>query len=61
MRLRVMAGLMVAIALIWLASSILGLPVTRSLATLLAIPYAVLTAYLVWERVRASSSRRPAR
>lgn len=53
MRLRVMIGLMVAIALTWLASWILGLPVTRSLAMLLAVPYAGLTTYLVWERVRA--------
>jgi hypothetical protein len=52
MRLRVVAGLLIAIALIWLASGILGLPVTQSLATLLAVPYAGLTAYLVWERVR---------
>ena len=53
MRLRVMAGLMGAIALIWLVSWMLGLPVTRSLAMLLAVPYAGLTAYLAWERARA--------
>jgi hypothetical protein len=53
MRLRFMAGLMVTIALIWLASWALDLPLTRSLATLLAVPYAGLTAYLAWERVRA--------
>ena len=53
MRLRVMAGLMAAIALTWWTSWILGLPVAQSLATLLAIPYAGLTAYLVWERIRA--------
>ena len=56
MRLSFVAGILVAIALIWLASSIIGLPVTRSLATLLAIPYAALTAYLVWGRVRARQS-----
>jgi hypothetical protein len=53
MRLSLVAGILVAIALIWLASSIIGLPVTRALATLLAIPYGLLTAYLVWGRVRA--------
>ncbi len=53
MRLQVMVGLMVVIALVWLASWILGLPVTRSFATLLAVPYAGLTGYLAWERVRA--------
>lgn len=53
MRLGVVAGLMAVIALIWLASWVLGLPNTQLLATLLAVPYAGLTAYLAWERVRA--------
>jgi hypothetical protein len=48
-----MVGLMVALALIWLATGLLQLPVTQSLATLLAVPYGALTAYLVWQRVRA--------
>ena len=53
MRLQLVAGLMAVIAFMWLVSWIFGLPATRSLATLLAVPYASLTAYLAWERVRA--------
>jgi hypothetical protein len=48
-----MAGLMVVIGLTWLASFILGLPVTQAIATLMAIPYGGLTAYLAWQHVRA--------
>lgn len=52
MRLPLMTGLTVAVFLIWLVSFILGLPATQILATLLLIPYAGVTAYLAWERVR---------
>ena len=54
MRLRLMVWLTVAISVIWLASWMLGLPVTQSLATLLAIPYGATTAYLAWQHVRAN-------
>jgi hypothetical protein len=53
MRLGLVAGLTGAIALAWLASWALGLHITQSLATLLVIPYAGLTAYLAWNRTRA--------
>jgi hypothetical protein len=48
-----MAALMIGLAVIWLAAGIVGLPVTQSLAALLAVPYGSFTAYLVWARVRA--------
>jgi hypothetical protein len=47
-----MAGLTIAISLIWFASWIFGLPVTQALAALLVLPYAGGTAYLAWAQVR---------
>lgn len=48
-----MVGLTAAIAVTWVASWIFNLPVTQSIATLLMVPYAGLTGFLAWQRVRA--------
>jgi hypothetical protein len=52
MRLSVIAGLTVIILLISAGSWLVGLRVTPLIAAALAIPYAALTVYLTWARVR---------
>jgi hypothetical protein len=53
-RLRVIAGLTVILLLVSAVSWLAGLRLTPLIGAALAIPYAGLTVYLAWGRVRVS-------